>query len=157
MIEGTAFLMQNQPDVSGRNLYYWYYATQVMHNQPGPDWDMWNRKMRRALIDTQCKEGNCAAGSWDPKSPEVDAWGDSGGRIYMTSLAALTMEIYYRYLPLYKLNEEGGAAHAAAQPGGDKPALGKAAGAGAKDSGKTAPKTPQKTPNKDKPNANKKA
>ena len=36
MVEGTAFLMQNLPDTGARNIYYWYYATQVMHNQPGP-------------------------------------------------------------------------------------------------------------------------
>ena len=36
-----------------RNTYYWYYATQVMHNVPGPEWDAWNRQMRRILIDTQ--------------------------------------------------------------------------------------------------------
>lgn len=120
MIEGTAFLMSNQPGAGGRNLYYWYYATQVLHNQPGPDWDVWNRKMRRTLIDTQSKEGNCAAGSWDPKAPQADAFGDAGGRLMITSLSALTLEVYYRYLPLYKLDKEGGVgvapAGAAAKP-----------------------------------------
>ena len=114
MMEGTAFLMQNQPDAGERDLYYWYYATQVMHNQPGPGWDAWNRKMRHTLIDTQCKEDNCAAGSWDPKLPKPDLWGSYGGRLYMTSLAALTLEVYYSYLPLYKLDKEGGGG--AAQP-----------------------------------------
>ena len=33
-------------------------------------------------------------------------WGDIGGRLMMTSLSALTLEVYYRYLPLYKLDEE---------------------------------------------------
>ena len=47
-----------------------------MHNQPGPQWDAWNRKMRRILIDTQSKEG-CAAGSWDPDKPTKDIWGDA--------------------------------------------------------------------------------
>lgn len=121
MIEGTALLMGNQPDTGTRNLYFWYYATQVMHNQPGPDWDTWNRKMRRILIDTQCKEGNCADGSWDPKTPADDQWGQTGGRLYMTSLSALTLEVYYRYLPLYKLDKESGApAERPAEP--EKPA-----------------------------------
>jgi hypothetical protein len=134
MIEGTAMLMRSQPDTASRNLYYWYYATQVMHNQPGPDWDVWNRKMRRTLIDTQCKEGNCAAGSWD--------LGDAGGRVMSTSLAALTLEVYYRYLPLYKLDSESGTAAApavkpaAAKPAADAPAN-KAAG---KSNAKPAPK-----------------
>jgi hypothetical protein len=105
MIEGTTLLMQNLPDPNVRNIYYWYYGTQVMHNQPGPDWDTWNRKMRRTLIDAQCKENNCAAGSWDPVKPQPDAWGAQGGRLMMTSLSALTLEVYYRYLPLYKIEE----------------------------------------------------
>ncbi len=76
-----------------------------MHNQIGPDWDTWNRKMRHILISTQNKEG-CASGSWDPHKPTPDMWGDIGGRLMMTSLSALTLEVYYRYLPLYKLDEE---------------------------------------------------
>jgi len=107
MVEGIAFLMNNQPDKGTRNIYYWYYATQVMHNQPGPDWDAWNRKMRRKLIDTQCKEG-CAAGSWDPNLPTKDRYSSSGGRVMITSLSVLTLEVYYRYLPLYKLDSGAG-------------------------------------------------
>jgi hypothetical protein len=40
----------------------------------------------------------CAAGSWDPKA---DAWGQQGGRVMQTSLAALVLEVYYRYPPCY--------------------------------------------------------
>jgi hypothetical protein len=106
MVEGTAYLMDNLPDVETHNLYYWYYATQVLHNQPGKDWETWNRKMRRLLIDTQSKEG-CAAGSWNCTNGK-DQWAEHGGRLMMTSLAALTLEVYYRYLPLYKLDKESG-------------------------------------------------
>ena len=42
-----------------RSCYYWYYATLVMHNFADYDWDTWNRKMRRILIESQDKEG-CA-------------------------------------------------------------------------------------------------
>jgi hypothetical protein len=34
MIAGKDFLMKNMPDNAAQNLYYWYYATQVMHNIP---------------------------------------------------------------------------------------------------------------------------
>jgi hypothetical protein len=61
--------------------------------------------MRRVLIDSQDKEG-CAAGSWNPAKPTPDAWSDQGGRIMVTSLCCLTLEVYYRYLPLYKLDAE---------------------------------------------------
>jgi hypothetical protein len=103
MHHGQSYLMANQPDGAQRNLYYWYYATQVMHNLGGTDWDSWNRKLRRTLIETQETSG-CAAGSWDPQRPAKDAWGDAGGRLMTTSLAALTLEVYYRYLPLYQLD-----------------------------------------------------
>jgi hypothetical protein len=101
MTGGTAHLMQHLPDASERDLYYWYYATQVMHNQPGPEWDVWNRKIRTLLVESQNREG-CAAGSWDPQHPTTDRWGVQGGRLMTTSLAALTLEVYYRYLPLYQ-------------------------------------------------------
>jgi len=100
MTGGTQMLMQTLPGSGPKNVYYVYYATQVMHNLPGPDWDTWNRKMRHDLVESQTKEG-CAAGSWDPQG---DTWGVSGGRLMMTSLAALSLEVYYRFMPLYKLD-----------------------------------------------------
>ncbi|MCE9548312.1 MAG: hypothetical protein K8T25_22795 [Planctomycetia bacterium] len=107
LAEGTRFLMANLPDETrDRNTYYWYYATQVMHNMLGDDWDKWNRKMRRILVDTQNRQG-CATGSWDPAKPINDAWGPQGGRVMLTSLSCLTLEIYYRYLPLYDLEKKG--------------------------------------------------
>jgi hypothetical protein len=100
ILGGVQVLMASQPSVSNRNVYYWYYATQAMHNMADEDWDTWNLAMRKALLETQEHQG-CAAGSWDPASPTKDAWGPYGGRIMMTSLSCLTLEIYYRYLPTY--------------------------------------------------------
>lgn len=105
LVGGTAYLMRNMPDPKARDIYYWYYATQVMHNMFDKDWDTWNRKTRKVLVETQCKTG-CAAGSWDPLVPSRDNWGTYGGRVMMTSLSALTLEVYYRYLPLYQLDKE---------------------------------------------------
>ncbi len=43
------------------------------------------------------------AGSWAPRGGAIgDIDTRTGGRIYMTSLALCTLEIYYRYLPLYR-------------------------------------------------------
>ena len=109
MIRGAQYLADNLP-ANGtarepqRDTYYWYYATQVMHNVPGPQWDDWNRTMRRILIDTQERTG-CAAGSWDPAKPVDGPWGSQGGRLMVTSLSTLTLEVYYRYLPLYTLDQ----------------------------------------------------
>jgi hypothetical protein len=105
MVEGVKYLLQNPPIPEEPDVYYWYYATQVMHNLPGRDWDAWNRQMRRLLIQTQVQQG-CATGSWDPFLPREDAWARFGGRLYVTCLSALTLEVYYRYLPLYKLDPQ---------------------------------------------------
>lgn len=116
MEEGMEYLMANMPTVTNRNCYYWYYATQVMHNMPGPEWDKWNRQMRRVLIESQVKTKGCAEGSWDPDLPYKDVWSAQGGRIMVTSLCCLTLEVYYRYLPLYKLDNPAEAATADASP-----------------------------------------
>jgi hypothetical protein len=108
MLEGKEYLKEYPPinsENSVRDTYYWYYATQVMFNLGGPDWDNWNRMMRRTLIETQCKSG-CAMGSWDPERPTLDIWGMKGGRIVSTALSTLTLEVYYRYLPLYRVNKQ---------------------------------------------------
>jgi hypothetical protein len=100
---GVRLLMTNLPNRHKRNCYYYYYGTQVMHNVPGAEWDTWNRMMRRQLTESQIKEG-CSAGSWDPTA---DEWGKQyGGRIMVTSLNTLTLEVYYRYLPLYQLDKK---------------------------------------------------
>ena len=78
-------------------MYYNYYATQVMHHWGGPEWDRWNNVMREHLIRTQIRDGH-ATGSWDV----ADRHGSLGGRLYMTTLALLTLEVYYRHLPLYQ-------------------------------------------------------
>jgi hypothetical protein len=105
IVGGVEYLSKHKPTLQTRNSYYWYYATQVMHNVPGTEWDEWNRAMRRILIQTQDKTG-CAAGSWDPDKPTEDPWGRQGGRLMVTSLSCLTLEVYYRYLPLYKVDNK---------------------------------------------------
>ena len=97
MVEGMNYVMSNLNGAKGDS-YFLYYATQVMHNLPGPEWDTWNRNARRHLISTQIKEG-CAAGSWAPS-------GHSAGPVMSTSIHALTLEVYYRYLPLYQLDNK---------------------------------------------------
>ena len=88
---------EHPPSVSEKNVYYWYYATQVMHHYGGQRWENWNRKMREILVGTQEKKGS-RAGSWNPKGYR---WGPQGGRIYVTSLSVCTLEVYYRHLPIF--------------------------------------------------------
>jgi len=85
---------------SSDDYYYNYYATQVMHNFDGPLWAQWNSRMRDQLIAAQVKNGH-SAGSWFVNGGHNDH-NRLGGRLYCTSLAAMTLEVYYRYLPVYQ-------------------------------------------------------
>ena len=98
---GCKKIAQAMPPAEGSNvgpLYFYYYATEVLHHMEGEDWDLWNHRMRELLIRTQEKSGH-REGSW---SPEGVDWGKRGGRIYATSLALMTLQVYYRHLPLYR-------------------------------------------------------
>jgi len=101
MKAGAYYLLENLPsakklDSSQPWFYYIYYATQVMRNMGGTFWQKWNDAMKATLLPTQRKTGSLA-GSWDP----VERYGPHGGRIYVTSLAICTLEVYYRHMPLY--------------------------------------------------------
>lgn len=85
------------PDRDEPNIYYWYYATQTMHHYGGDVWNRWNEQMRDVLVETQEKRGH-AAGSWSPNGPLTA----QGGRLYMTSLAICSLEVYYRHLPIFR-------------------------------------------------------
>lgn len=86
------------PDTrTGPDMYYNYYATQVMKHIGGRSWENWNAEMRDHLVKSQDKEG-AAAGSWTPGRGHAE---EKGGRLYTTSLSCMTLEVYYRYLPLY--------------------------------------------------------
>lgn len=98
LLEGVQWLADDHlPSMPETNVYYWYYATQVFHHVGGPLWEQWNLRMRDILVDTQEKHGR-HAGSWAPRGDHASA----GGRVYMTSLAVCTLEIYYRHLPLFR-------------------------------------------------------
>ena len=68
-----------------------------MHHYGGPEWERWNLAMRDALVSGQDKSGK-NAGSWPPR----DAHANTGGRIYTTSLAVCSLEVYYRHLPVFR-------------------------------------------------------
>lgn len=94
LYRGVRYLGQWGP--SQTNLYYDYYATQVMRHWGGPEWQQWNVKMREHLVASQAAAGH-ESGSWHFKDPH----GDKGGRLYSTAMAVMTLEVYYRYMPLY--------------------------------------------------------
>lgn len=94
LARGVRMLSKRGP--SEHDLYYDYYATQVLRHYGGPEWTDWNLKMREFLINTQAKEGH-PSGSWY----FPDKHGDQGGRVYNTAMAILILEVYYRHLPIY--------------------------------------------------------
>ena len=84
------------PGTGRVNLYYWYYATLALFHGQDPGWERWNDALQDQLLSSQRPNGQLG-GSWDPDT----VWGGYGGRVYSTALAALCLEIYYRYLPLF--------------------------------------------------------
>jgi hypothetical protein len=80
------------------DMYFNYYATQVMRHFGGDMWTKWNNVMRDQLVNSQSTNGHML-GSWD-----VTGGGhvnDSGGRLYFTSCATMILEVYYRHMPIY--------------------------------------------------------
>ncbi|MFN8706548.1 MAG: hypothetical protein ACK526_17310 [Planctomyces sp.] len=98
--ESVNFILNHMPRESETNYYYWYYGTLAMYQYGGPEWERWNGVVRDTLISQQRTDRSELDGSWDP----VDPWGRYGGRLYSTALATLTLEVYYRLLPLYRMN-----------------------------------------------------
>ena len=102
MQTGILALLDQAPfdlkDPEGRDVYYWYYFTQVLHHYGGAPWRKWNEKMREGLPKIQIKTG-AEKGSWPP---QLDNWGRNYGRLYTTCLSIYCLEVYYRHMPLYK-------------------------------------------------------
>jgi len=97
LLQGADYLLENPVDWQDRNVYYWYYATQVLHHLEGDYWDRWNNVMRDVLPAHQELSGP-EKGSW---APFGDRWGGPGGRLYVTCLSVYMLEVYYRHLPIY--------------------------------------------------------
>jgi hypothetical protein len=115
LAEGVDGLMKRGPAKApaSPDMYYFYYATQVVHFAGGEEWKTWNEGpvvngrrqggMRDWLIALQDVKEGPNFGSWMPDGAII---GGSCGRIGTTAMSLLTLEVYYRHLPLYK--REGG-------------------------------------------------
>lgn len=106
LVKGVANVWIELQDSGERNVYYWYYATQLLHNMQNKAWRIWNPKVRDGLVATQIGGDGCDRGSWSPDFPQPDRWGIRAGRVYETAMSLLTLEVYYRFLPLYRSTEE---------------------------------------------------
>ncbi|MCH2181487.1 MAG: hypothetical protein MK108_05730 [Mariniblastus sp.] len=111
-LAGAESLLKQLPSDANtrlRDTYYWYYATQVLKHAGGESWETWNQALHPLLVRTQVKSGELS-GSWHPYRPVPDRWGAHGGRLYVTTLNLLSLEVRYRLLPLYEntVNQEEG-------------------------------------------------
>jgi len=112
---GTTDLCRYLPDWKGNyrgnpggdtGFYYWYYATLAMFQAGGDKWTRWNTALKPTLVNNQCKGGPMDGseqdldGSWHPNAGNHGNV-RKGMRTLSTALGALTLEVYYRYLPMY--------------------------------------------------------
>ncbi len=95
------YLHTRLPQSKRMDFYYYYYATLALYQHQGPIWQEWNDEMKKVFIGKQSRSGK-HSGSWSP----VGEHGNRMGRVVSTALATLTLEVYYRYLPLYGLAED---------------------------------------------------
>jgi len=110
LLKAVDLIKKNPPAMAMTEYYYAYYATQVMHHMGGEEWQFWNLGpsgkgtdgMRDLLIKAQDKGTNPKkapqAGSWAP----TRSFHDGQSRVLSTAMALLSLEVYYRHLPLYR-------------------------------------------------------
>ncbi|NDH94064.1 MAG: hypothetical protein EBZ13_05920, partial [Planctomycetia bacterium] len=103
-------------------LYRNFYLAQLLRQTDHPAWPHWNRRNRDYLVMMQATEASltdprhpafggkaCEIGSWylvNPRGTTKETARDRhlapAGRLAQTALAILTLEVYYRLLPIYK-------------------------------------------------------
>lgn len=109
MVRAADYLLGYLPregnsEKSLRDTYYWYYSTQVMFHMGGEHWQKWYENLYPMLIRTQVRDGGMS-GSWEPLGDVPDLWGKYGGRLYVTTMNLLSLEVSYRHLPLYEASQ----------------------------------------------------
>lgn len=81
------------PEGTQYPIYTWYYATQAFFHTGGSDWTNWNNTFAPSFVRAQNADG-----SWTPRYGLEQQFGP----VYGTSFIALTLMVYYRFLPTYQ-------------------------------------------------------
>jgi hypothetical protein len=130
--QGARGLMRRAPAPPARqvDMYYYYYATQVVRFYGGEEWKTWNEgapgadsKRRGGLPDVLLGlqvRTPAGRGSWDPAVDRNETsltFGTYCGRLGTTCMCLLTLEVYYRYVPEEAKDGRG----ARGEPGGGLP------------------------------------
>ena len=105
--ELAAYLDANKKATAG-NFYLAYYSSLAMMQIGGDAWQKWNPQMRERLVALQTRGGS-NDGAWTTQT----TYRRNAGIVYTTTMATLTLEVYYRYLPML-----GGADDKSSDPGG---------------------------------------
>jgi len=92
---GLANLVKRGPDPTA--VYQNFYLSQALVQFDHPVWPLWNRKNRDQIVAQQASFGH-ESGSWFFADRDTAP----GGRLAHTALAILTLEVYYRLLPIYQ-------------------------------------------------------
>ncbi|HCK70411.1 MAG TPA: hypothetical protein DHW38_02425 [Planctomycetaceae bacterium] len=95
--KGVEYLSNHGP--SKTDMYFNYYATQVLRHYGAEKWTKWNTEMRDWLVKEQSMADNHMKGSWMVGNGHGAG---AGGRLYTTSMATMILEVYYRHMPIYK-------------------------------------------------------
>jgi len=90
-IESAAYIDLHLPREQQKNYYYWYYGTLTTFLHGGELWNKWNEKMVPIFIKKQNADG-----SWKPEGNRAK----KEGTHVTTCWAALSLMVYYRYLPM---------------------------------------------------------
>ena len=81
--------------------------TQAVFQRGGSDWKKWNSIFQKHLLDNQHPEGywlSPAKGIETERASMVDI----DNKVYSTTLCALQLTVYYRYLPSSVIKKSGG-------------------------------------------------
>ncbi len=97
MREGAAYMSTRPIDARNLDYYYLYYGTLALYQHQGKIWEDWNTRMKEILPELQEKTGS-NAGSWNPQGGNH---GNQMGRVITTGISTLSLEVFYRILPIY--------------------------------------------------------
>ena len=99
MKRSTTLIQSSLPKSSTVDYYYWYYGSLAMRQAQGEAWNAWNDRLKPILLKKQILTGS-NRGSWIPQGNK-HGYASIAGPVVTTAMAALSLEVYYRYLPLY--------------------------------------------------------
>ena len=90
-IESATYLSLHLPTEKQKNYYYWYYGSLAAFLHGGDVWHDWNKKIVPILLKKQNDDG-----SWKAEGKRAKREGTH----VTTCWAALSLTVYYRYLPM---------------------------------------------------------